>query len=181
MKALWGIAAAAAILVSAVAPARADEAAAPASSQPSSRNQELERRVLANLLTDPELKNNRIDVTVEGGTVTLKGKVDSDGERERAARLAQVDGISIVHDQLEVGSQGVKEAVTDTAITTKLRAQYLADEALRRATISVSTNNGVVTLEGVVSSRSAHAKAVRLARSSNGVSRVEDRLQISTR
>ena len=71
--------------------------------------------------------------------------------------------------------------MTDTAITTKLRAQFLADEALRRASISVSTNNGVVTLKGVVPSRAVHAKAVHLVSHSHGVTRVEDGLRISTR
>jgi osmotically-inducible protein OsmY len=118
-------------------------------------------------------------VTVEGSTVTLKGKVDSDNESARATRLAQIAGITVVRDQLEVGSQGVEEAVTDTAITTKLRAQFLADDALRSASLSVSTNNGVVTLKGVVPSRAIHAKAVNLASHSHGVTRVEDGLRIS--
>jgi len=151
--------------------------AEPSAGQAGPRNQELERKIMANLLTDQELKNNHLEVTVEGTTVTLKGKVDSDSERARAARLAQMDGITVVHDQLEVGSQGVEEAVTDAAITTKLRAQFLADETLRRAHISVSTNNGVVTLKGVAPSRAAHTKAVDLASHSSGVTRVEDRLQ----
>jgi hyperosmotically inducible protein len=176
MKSLWVIATA--ILFTSGTPAWADPPAARAANQASSRNDELERKVMANLLTDRELKNNHIDVTVEGSTVTLKGKVDSDSERARAARLAQVDGIAVVHDQLEVGSQGVEEAVTDAAITTKLRAQYLASEALRHGDVSVSTNNGVVTLKGVVSSPAAHAKALDLASHSRGVNRVEDRLQV---
>ena len=171
-----------AILFSSTAPAWADAPVGPGPGQivPGPRNEELERKVMANLLTDRELKNNRIDVTVAGTTVTLKGKVDSDSERARAARLAQVDGITVVHDQLEVASQGVEEAVTDAAITTKLRAQFLGNETLRRANLSVSTNNGVVTLKGVVPSRAAHAKAVDLASHSYGVSRVEDRLQVSS-
>jgi osmotically-inducible protein OsmY len=171
-----------AILFTSVGPAWGDPAAGPGPGQivPGPRNEELERKIMANLLTDPELKNNRIDVAVAGTTVTLKGKVDSDSERARAARLAQVDGITVVHDQLEVGSQGVEEAVTDTAITTKLRAQFLGDETLRRANLSVTTNNGVVTLKGVVPSRSARARAVDLASHSYGVNRVEDRLQVAS-
>jgi hyperosmotically inducible protein len=178
MKALWVIVAA--IGFTSAAPAWADPPVAPAASQPATtRNEELERKVMANLLTDRELKNNHIDVVVEGATVTLKGKVDSDSERARAARLAQIEGITVVHDQLEVGSQGVEEAVTDAAITTKLRAQFLADETLRHANISVATNNGVVTLKGVVPTRAAHSKAVETAAHSRGVSRVEDLLRRS--
>jgi hyperosmotically inducible protein len=175
LKTLWVIVAA--MLLTGVAPAWADAPVAQAPGPPVTRNEELERKVMANLLTDRELKNNRIDVIVEGTAVTLKGKVDSDSERARATRLAQVDGITVVHDQLEVGSQGVEEAVTDTAITTKLRAQFLADETLRRANISVSTNNGVVSLKGVVPSRAVRAKAIEIAAHSRGVTRVEDGLR----
>lgn len=177
MKSMWVIVTA--FLFAGAAPAWAEAPVATGANQPVSRNEELERKVMANLLTDRELKNNHLEVIVQGGTVTLKGKVDSDNERARAARLAQVEGITVVHDQLEVGSQGVEEAVTDTAITTKLRAQFLATESLRGAGVSVSTNNGVVTLKGVVPSRAAHAKAVDLASQSRGVTRVEDRLQVS--
>ena len=175
MKTLWVILTI--VLLTSVAPAWADAPVAQAPGPPPTRNEELERKVMANLLTDRELKNNHIDVTVEGTTVTLKGKVDSDSERTRASRLAQVEGITVVHDQLQVASQGVEEAVTDTAITTKLRAQFLADEALRRANISVTTNNGVVTLKGVVPSRAVRAKAIDLASHSHGVTRVEDGLR----
>jgi osmotically-inducible protein OsmY len=163
------------------APAWAEPSGGPSAIQPATRNEELERKVMANLLTDRELKNNHIDVKVEGTTVTLKGKVDSDSERGRAAQLAQVEGIVVVHDQLEVGSQDVEEAVTDAAITTKLRAQFLVDDALRRANISVSTNNGVVTLKGAVRSTAVRAKAVDLASHSHGVKRVENQLRIATR
>jgi hyperosmotically inducible protein len=176
MKALWTIAAA--ILVMGAMPVWTQAATDQSPSQPASRNEELERKILANLLANHDLKNNRIDVTVEGTTVTLKGKVDSDAERATASRLAQVEGIAIVHDQLEVGSQGVKEVVTDTAVTTELKAQFLADTTLRHATISVATNNGVVTLQGVVPTRAARAKAVALATRLKGVSRVEDDLQL---
>jgi osmotically-inducible protein OsmY len=170
-----------AIWLMAAAQAWAEPPGGPSATQPATRNENLERKVMANLLTDRELKNNHIDVTVEGATVTLKGKVDSDSERGRAAQLAQIEGITVVHDQLEVGSQDVEEAVTDTAITTKLRAQFLVDDALRHSNISVTTNNGVVTLKGAVRSRAISAKAVDLASHSHGVKRVENQLRIATR
>ena len=144
-----------------------------------SHDQDLARQILASFLADADLKNDRIDVTVDAATVTLKGKLGSEAERAKAVRLAQVPGISVVHDQLEVGSRDVEEAVTDTAITTKLKAQYLNDGGLRHATISVSTNNGVVTLAGQVPSRAGRARAVELAQRSRGVTRVEDHRTVS--
>jgi osmotically-inducible protein OsmY len=171
----------AALFIAGAAPAWAQSTTAPSTGQPVSHNEELERRVLANLLVDKDLKKNHIEVTVEGSEATLKGKIDSETERSKAVRLAEIPGITVVHDQLEVGSEGVKEAITDAAITTKLRAQYLEDSTLRHASVSVSTNNGVVTLEGSVPTRAAHGRAVSLASHSRGVTRVEDRLQVSAK
>ena len=178
VKGRWVIAVA--ILVMSAARAWGQPQAVQAPSQIVNKNDELERKILANLLTDPELKKNRIDVSVDGKVVTLKGKIDSEAERTKAVRLAQVDGISVVHDQLEVGSQGLEETVTDTAITTELKAHFLSDETLRHASISVSTNNGVVTLRGTVPSRAARVKAIDLATHLRGVTRVEDRLQLGS-
>jgi hyperosmotically inducible protein len=73
----------------------------------------------------------------------------------------------------------VKEALTDSTITTKLKAQYLADDILRHSDISVTTANGVVTLTGTVPSLVAHARAVATARKASGVRRVEDNLRVT--
>ncbi|MDB4980044.1 MAG: transport-associated protein [Myxococcales bacterium] len=159
--------------------AHADQKAPDFSPPTVSRQKDLERKILANLLTDDELKRDHIDVTVDGTSVTLKGKIGSEPERARAVRLAQVEGVSVVHDQLVVGSRDLQEAVTDTAVTTDLKARFLADDVLRHATISVSTNNGVVTLEGVVPSAASRAKVLDLAHHARGVVRVEDHLKVA--
>ena len=131
------------------------------------------------LSKDADLKNNKIDVAVDNGVATLKGTVDTPEERSKAASLARVDGVVRVDDQLDVGSKGVKAAVTDTAITTKLKADILADEALRHGKISVTTNNGVVVLTGTVPSEAARQKAVQLTRTQDGVMRVDDKLTVA--
>jgi osmotically-inducible protein OsmY len=161
-------------------PARAQQPLPPAASGAVTRAEELERRISESLRADPTLKLQHIEVSVDSSMMaTLRGRVSSDADRDRAVRLARIEGISVVRDQLEVGSAGVKDSVTDAAITTKLKAQYLADETLRRSVIAVTTNNGVVTLEGVVPTRTAKARAVDLAARSKGVARVEDRLMLS--
>ena len=155
-------------------------AATPAWAQPPSAEQlKRERQIQSELRSDPDLKDNHIDVTVQDGVVILKGKVDTAAERTKAERLARVNGVVAVDNQIEVGSQGVKEALSDSAITTKLKAQFLEDDVLRHADISVSTNNGIVTLTGTVPSLVAHARAVATARKSSGVRRVEDDLRVT--
>ena len=137
-----------------------------------------EKQIQALLQADRDLANNRIDVRVSDGVAALTGTVDSDGERSRAVRLAAVPGIRVVDDQLKVESAGLKATVSDGTITTKIKAQFFANTGLRGADISVSTNNGVVTLTGTAPTDELRALAVDLARHTGGVVRVEDRIRV---
>ena len=158
--------------------ARADQPAARAD-QPAERElMKTEKQIQASLQSDRDLANNRIDVQVSDGVATLKGTVDSEAERSRAVRLAGVAGVRIVDDQLKVESLGLKATVSDGAVTAKIKAQFLANTDLRGADIKVSTNNGVVTLTGTVSSHDLRALAVDLARHTGGVVRVDDQLRV---
>src|SRR4051812_5028057 len=135
-----GVAIAAAVVLARGATAAADN-------EPAGRElMRTEKQIQANLQTDRDLANNRIDVQVSDGVATLKGTVDSDTERSKAVTLASVSGIRIVDDQLKVESAGLEATVADSAITTKIKGQLLANTDLRKADINVATNNGVVTL-----------------------------------
>ena len=136
------------------------------------------KQILGKLRADPELANNKIEVHVAKGVATLKGKVDSEMEKSRAVTLAAVPGVHVVDDQLKVASEGAKAIVSDSAITTSLKAKFLADSTVRNADISVDTNNGVVTLSGTAPSQAAHDLALGLARSTDGVKRVEDQIKV---
>jgi hyperosmotically inducible protein len=139
----------------------------------------LANEIRAKLSKDTDLKNNTIDVRVDNGVAILKGSVDTPEERTKAEALARVDGVTRVDDQLDVGSKGAKAAVTDTAITTKLKASFLSDETLRHGKISVTTNNGLVILSGTVPSEAARQRAVTVARNQDGVLRVDDKLTVA--
>jgi hyperosmotically inducible protein len=158
--------------------ARADQPAAPTHEPAERELMKTEKQIQANLQSDRDLANNRIDVQVSDGVATLKGTVDSEAERSRAVRLAGIAGVRIVDDQLKVESLGLKATVSDGAVTTKIKAQFLANTDLRSADIKVSTNNGVVTLTGTVPSHELRALAVDLARHTGGVVRVDDQLHV---
>ena len=69
-------------------------------------------------------------------------------------------------------------AVSETLTTGKLKAAIAADSALRDTDISVTTNNGVVTLGGTVKSQDQVALATALAQKMDGVQRVEANLAV---
>ena len=136
-------------------------------------------QIQARLQKDGDLKNNRIDVTVDNGIATLKGNVDTDAEKARAAQLAMIKGIVGVQNQLDVGSSTAKGTFSDSAITAKIKTKLAERHFGSLTDISVTTNNGVVTLSGSVSSEAARQQALDAARSSDGVMRVENDLTVA--
>ena len=135
---------------------------------------QIQRRLQKN----PDLRNNQIVVTVDNGVATLTGTVDTQTEKSDAARLALVSGIVGVDNRLDVGSKGVREAVSDSGLTAKIKGKLMEDEMTRFSAVSVTTNNGVVTLTGSVPDQEALTQVLGVARSCQGVTRVENDLTI---
>ncbi len=73
-------------------------------------------------------------------------------------------------------SENVPAAVTDTALTAMVKTRLMSEEGIRSSDISVTTTNGVVTLEGEVSSSSAKSAAEAAAKSVEGVKSVYNNL-----
>ena len=63
--------------------------------------------------------------------------------------------------------------VSDTWITTKVKADLLVTEEVKGLDINVSTTNGVVTLAGLLDSQAQHHKAIAVAKAIKGVKSVE--------
>lgn len=68
--------------------------------------------------------------------------------------------------------------VTDAAITSAVKAKFLADDSVKGLKIDVDTRDGAVTLNGTVSSRAEADRAMMLARNTEGVTRVVDNLKV---
>lgn len=65
------------------------------------------------------------------------------------------------------------QPVSDTWITTKVKADLLATENVSGLDIKVETVNGVVTLTGAVANQAQKDKAVEVAQKIEGVARVD--------
>ena len=66
-----------------------------------------------------------------------------------------------------------EQPVTDTWITTKVKADLLATKDVSGSEIKVETKNGVVTLSGTVATQAEVDKAVASAKAIKGVMRVD--------
>lgn len=71
-----------------------------------------------------------------------------------------------------------KDTLADTAITTKVKTELLAEPALKSLDVHVETVNGTVMLSGFVPSQSEVDKAVDVARNVKGVNKVQSSLRI---
>jgi hyperosmotically inducible protein len=67
---------------------------------------------------------------------------------------------------------------SDAGITTSVKNQLTADDLVRARNIDVDTADRVVTLSGEVESPAEEAQALQLARNTDGVANVVDRIEI---
>ena len=82
----------------AIAVAKVEETAAEAT---------ITTKIKAKMALDDLVNARRIDVSTTGSTVTLRGSVESEAERERAVRLAkETHGVAQVEDKLDIRPAG---------------------------------------------------------------------------
>lgn len=75
---------------------------------------------------------------------------------------------------IEIG----KEILTDSAITTTIKAKFLKDSFFKAKNIHVVTEKGIVTLSGELSSSTETNQAVEIATKTDGVKKVISKIQI---
>ncbi len=70
-------------------------------------------------------------------------------------------------------NQTVPDKAADAWITTKVKSEFGTTKGVSATDISVSTNDGVVTLRGTVATQAEKARAERVAQSVKGVKSVD--------
>jgi len=73
---------------------------------------------------------------------------------------------------------GAKKVVADSVITTKVKADLFKEPELSAMAIHVETEKGVVMLSGFVDSKADADKAVKLAKSVEGVTQVKSAIKV---
>ena len=129
------------------------------------------------LYADERVKGTQVSVETVNGTVTLRGKVDSEEARTAATSVAQgVEHVKAVKNDLEVVAVADRKAtdISDKGITRQIEARFSNTSQLKK--IDVRTDGGVVTLTGAAPSIGASARASELAREVSGVRAVKNEL-----
>lgn len=155
--------------------------------------------------TDPKVETSQIDVDTKDGVVTLKGEVNTKEEADRAIQIAgEVPKVKRVNSELKVeplltnkdaeqyleegevaeeqlekkDDRSVTQAAKDAEITTKVNMAFAKDPQVSALKIDVDTNNGQVTLTGTVKSEAEATRAIQIAESTEGVTRVTSVLTV---
>jgi hyperosmotically inducible protein len=103
----------------------------------------------------------------------LREEAEARGATDRAKELgleAEAKGEDAAHK--------VAEVVTDGAITSAVKTQFLADPGVHGLKIDVDTKDGIVTLNGMVKTRDESNRAMFLAHDTKGVKSVVNNLRI---
>ena len=116
----------------------------------------------------------------ESAGVTLASQTVVEKTKEAAGKTqdAVVKGAKVVADKTEDGLSKTGEVMTDGWITTRVHARFVDEALLKDSNISVETKDHVVTLTGTVTARGGRTRATTVARGTEGVRRVVNRLSI---
>ena len=107
-----------------------------------------------------------------GTTGARDTSVDTSRARQTGAEIGE---------KVAVGVNEAERVAANGAMTAKIKSKMALDDAVDAARIDVDTNGSVVTLSGRVSNEAERQRAVRLARETEGVTSVVDRLVVAGR
>ena len=129
-----------------------------------------------------------IDQIRVGEAAATGGTYDLENRAERGAAEVKEEGRELAAEVKEESREAAAKAgdvadktgaaITDAAITSAVKAKFLADTTVKGLRIDVDTSNGMVTLNGNVSSKAEADRAMTLARNPDGVKNVHSNLKI---
>ncbi|NNL95206.1 MAG: BON domain-containing protein [Xanthomonadales bacterium] len=134
-----------------------------------------------------------IDTGVSKGTVTLRGSVSSEIDRDLAEEIALgIDGVNEVRNELTVTEPTKQKNAAekmasefgthfnDATTSARVKFALLANDSTEGLAINVDTVDGTVVLNGEVGSEQERELAERVAENAEGVSNVENRLKVAS-
>jgi osmotically-inducible protein OsmY len=132
---------------------------------------------------------NKLDVegktekTAEKAAATTGKTMEKAGEKTKDAAVKTgektKEGAAKVGEKTKEAAATTGEVIDDAWITTKIKTDFVNEDALKGSDINVDTNNHVVTLKGTVASLAGKARAEQIAKTTKGVHRVIDQLTIA--
>lgn len=133
------------------------------------------------LLADEKVDSTDVSVATKGGVITLRGKVATDEAKQAAeADAMKIEGAKKVVNHLVVVPTTAQNVVErkDDEIVKDVESRLKTDPSLKKASIAVRSDNGIVTLTGDVPSLKMSLRASEKARQVAGVHAVRNELTV---
>jgi hypothetical protein len=106
------------------------------------------------------------------GTTGPAHDIDTSTAREAGAAIGET---------VAVGANKAERVLSAAGMTAKIKSKMALDDSIDAGSIDVDTDGSVVTLTGRVDSERQKARALQLARETQGVTSVVDRLRVDAR
>ena len=146
-----------------------------------------DKMAVYNALDQHDLRSVTVSQDRGSGTITLRGIVGSNDNRQRAEQIAQqsAPGYQIVN-RIQVDNTGIQseiksssqKAQLDSAIEDRFKATIAAHPALKSQKIQASAANGTLTLRGTVHTAQEREQAEELAKRVPQVQHVVNEIQV---
>jgi hyperosmotically inducible periplasmic protein len=167
---------------------------------------DLQHAVQSRLNADPELNAAKLDVDADakGNKITLKGTVPTETMRLRAVDLAKAGSPNLeITDKIDVKPREISRSeytedmardarekakaagdkigtsINDAWIHTKITSKLVSDKDTPARKINIDVVDGIVTLRGEVNTTVAKDEADRIAKDTEGVTRVRNQLKVT--
>jgi hyperosmotically inducible protein len=105
----------------------------------------------------------------DDGPTGTSGTVNTERAREIGAEVGE---------RTARATARAKEELGEAAITARIKAKMALDDLVKARSIDVTTSGGIVTLSGRVGSAAESERAERLARETEGVTSVRNRVTV---
>ncbi len=135
-------------------------------------------KIDARLIAERDMPSRWVSVEVIRGRATLTGFLPTRRHIERAIYITkQIRGVESVDNRIKVGMPKIRNVLSDSWITARIKRQFWNDKLVSGFKIHVNTVNGKVYLQGVVNRLIERQRARDLARGTPGVTAVIDLMQ----
>lgn len=141
-------------------------------------------KIKSSLAANDVTHASTISVTTNSGHVALSGSANSNTEAATAVQIAESTKNVKDVDTSNLVVAGSNQPLTDTYITAKVKGIFIRNNLMANTSnvpvtsISVETQQGVVYLSGTVKRHSQINKAVKLAKSVDGVTNIIQTLKV---
>ena len=116
------------------------------------------------------------------GTAGVEERARQAGDQAKAA------GSELARDTKEAGKEvaqktavaadQARRTLSEGSLTAKIKAKMALDDTVKALNLDVDTTGSVVTISGTVATEAERTRAVQLAKETEGVTQVVDRIQV---